>query len=268
MFCSAFFVFASVRLKVLLILFPRLLIILRLFGAVVVVIVCYLVLGLQSRRAVWNGPHYLTTIPASPLPSDSSPSPPTTTDIPEKLLYKVGPKGLNKELRSYTNSCIANNPTFRSEFLIDTSGDQFIRDHFADRPDILNGFLAINIPIIRADILCYLVLYQYGGVWNDLDVSRQVPISEWIPENYKADASIVVGMELDVDIWTRQFATWTIMAKPKSPHPLTVVEDCLEGLLSKSNELDVGMQDLRPDMIGDIVDVSGPRRLRGEIRRA
>lgn len=237
-------------------------IVLRLLGAIGVVAVCYFVLGIQSSRAVWEGRYYFAAAPtAPPLPTSLTQSSPTTAGIPEKLWYKVGPAGLNDQLRSYIDSCITMNPTFQSEFLTDDSGDQFVRDHFAARPDILDGFLAINIPIVKADLLRYLVLYQYGGIWNDLDVSCQVPISEWVPEQYKANASIVVGLEFDVDIWVRQFATWTIMARPKSLHMLAVVEDCLEGLLSKAKELNVGLQDLRPNMIDDIVDVSGPRRL-------
>lgn len=248
-------------------LFPRLSIVLRLLGAVGVVAVYYCVLGLQTPRAVWEGRYYFATEPASPFPTVSTQST-STTGIPEKLWYKLGPKGLNDQLRLYTDSCITQNPTFQTEFLTDASGDQFVRSHFAHRPDILDGFLNISIPIVKADLLRYLVLYQYGGIWNDLDVSCQVPINEWVPEQYKANASIVVGMEFDVDIWIRQFATWTIMAKPKSTHFLTVVEDCLEGLLSKATELNVEMQDLRPDMIGDIVDVSGPRRLTRGIQKS
>ncbi|KAK7713770.1 hypothetical protein SLS63_011932 [Diaporthe eres] len=224
----------------------------------------YSALGLQSPCATLfsvcaRHPGKVTII----FPPQSTP-----TGIPEKLWYKLGPKGLTDDLRRYTDSCITGNPTFQYEFLTDESGDQFVRDHFTSHPDIVDGFLAIRIPIIKADLVRYLVLYHAGGVWNDLDVSCQVPISDWVPGQYKANASIVVGMEFDVDIWIRQFASWTIMAKPKSPHMLTVVEDCLEGLDSRAKELGVGMQDLRLDMIGDIVDVSGPRRLTRGIQKS
>lgn len=250
--------------------FPRLPIVLRLLGAVGVVAICFFVFGLQSPRAVWED-HYSSSIaPASPVPSapTQSPQEPEPAGIPERLWYKVGPKGINDELRRYTDSCITKNPTFQHEFLTDASGDQFVRDHFAARPDILDAFLAIPIPIVKADLLRYLVLYQYGGVWNDLDVSCEVPISEWVPEQYRANASVVVGMEFDVDIWIRQIASWTIMARPGSPHMLTVVEDCLEGLRSRAQELGVGLQDLRPSMIGDVVDVSGPRMLTRGIQKS
>ncbi|KAJ4385394.1 hypothetical protein N0V93_009822 [Gnomoniopsis smithogilvyi] len=251
------------------VLFPRLPIVSRLLGVVGIFAVCYFVLDLCHPRAVWESRyHFADARLISPLRSAFKQSSPITTGIPEILWYKIGPKGINDQLRRYIDACITQNPTFQYEFLTDDSGDQFVRDHFATRPDILDGFLAVNIPIIKADLLRYLVLYTYGGVWNDLDVSCQAPISEWVPEQYKANASIVVGMEFDVDIWIRQFASWTIMAKPESPHLLMVVEDCLEGLYSKAKELNVEIQDLRSNMIDDIVDVSGPRRLTRGIQKS
>lgn len=247
-------------------LFLRLPNILRILGVGAAVAVCYFVLSL--RTPPWEGHHHFSTAIGWLLPTAPTRPPQTPTGIPEKLWYKLGPKGLTDDLRRFTDSCITGNPTFQYEFLTDESGDQFVRDHFTSHPDIVDGFLAIRIPIIKADLVRYLVLYHAGGIWNDLDVSCQVPISDWVPEQYKANASIVVGMEFDVDIWIRQFASWTIMAKPKSPHMLTVVEDCLEGLESRAKELGVGMQDLRLDMIGDIVDVSGPRRLTRGIQKS
>jgi alpha 1,6-mannosyltransferase len=198
----------------------------------------------------------------------TTPSPQAPIAIPQKLWYKLGPNGLNDELRRYTDSCITKNPTFETKFVTDGSGDEFVKQYLTSRPDIADNFLAISIPIVKADLFRYLILYEHGGIWNDLDVSCEAPISDWVPEQYKANASIVVGLEFDVDIWVRQFASWTIMARPKSPHLMTVVEDCIEGLLNKAKEHNVGIQDLKLDMIDDIVDVSGPRRLTRGIQKS
>ena len=72
---------------------------------------------------------------------------------------------------------------------------------YAHRPDFLETFLPIHIPIVKADILRYLILYEEGGIWNDLDVScEDVPIEEWIPSNITESVGLVVGLEFDVDI--------------------------------------------------------------------
>ncbi|KAK6205711.1 hypothetical protein LQW54_008291 [Pestalotiopsis sp. IQ-011] len=215
--------------------------------------VCCFVLRHEGRtRSGYN------MFPFATSPASASPMP---TGIPDKLWYKVGANGLNDQLRDYTDSCIKNNPTFHAEFITDAWGDEFIRKHFASRPDIVENFLAISIPIVKADLLRYIVLPERGGIWNDLDVSCEAPINEWIPQQYKTNAHVVVGMEFDADDWERQFAGWTIMAQPKSPHLLTVIEDTLEGLLQKADELKVGIQDLKFDTTGDVVDVSGPQRM-------
>jgi alpha 1,6-mannosyltransferase len=233
----------------------------RLLGAVSILAVCYFVLRLQGPA--WNSRPVLT-----PAPVATTPSPQAPIAIPQKLWYKLGPNGLNDELRRYTDSCITKNPTFETKFVTDGSGDEFVKQYLTSRPDIADNFLAISIPIVKADLFRYLILYEHGGIWNDLDVSCEAPISDWVPEQYKANASIVVGLEFDVDIWVRQFASWTIMARPKSPHLMTVVEDCIEGLLNKAKEHNVGIQDLKLDMIDDIVDVSGPRRLTRGIQKS
>lgn len=51
------------------------------------------------------------------------------------------------------------------------------------------------------------------------------------------------------------------MATPNSPHVWVVVEDCIEAVLEKAQEHQIGVADLKLDIIGDVVDFSGPRRL-------
>jgi len=186
------------------------------------------------------------------------------TKIPEILWYKLGPSALNNQTREWTDSCIKNNPNYRSEFMTDASADAYVAKAFASRPDIVETHLSLTIPILKADILRYLLLLDQGGVWSDLDVSCEgIPIDEWIPAQYKSKASLVVGWEFDVGwefAFVRQFASWTIMAKPGLPHMSMVIEDILEGLHNKTAEHNVSLADLTLAMTGDVVDMTGPRR--------
>ncbi|KAI1322846.1 initiation-specific alpha-1,6-mannosyltransferase [Xylariaceae sp. FL0255] len=220
-------------------------------GALGILTVYYCLLTLQT-----------SSITGSYLFFSLEPEQPQSLGIPKKLWYKLGPRGLSDQLQGYVDSCITQNPAFEFEFLTDASGDEFVRSRFsASHPDLVANFLTISIPIVKADLLRYLILYEYGGIWNDLDVSCEAPVAEWIPEQYRANASIVVGLEFDVDIWVRQFASWTIVAKPRSPHLLAVAEDCLKNLSHTAAKHGISMGDLRLGMLDDIVDVSGPRRL-------
>jgi alpha 1,6-mannosyltransferase len=191
--------------------------------------------------------------------------PVTTTTIPEKIWYKLGPRGLSDECRAWTDTCITKNPSYQVEFLTDESGDAYVRDNFASRPDIIKTYLALSIPILKADMLRYLLLYHQGGIWNDLDIScGDVPMGDWVSPEYKNDSSVVVGLEFDVGwgtAFTRQFASWTVMAKPGSQHLIKVIDDILASIDQKAKENNVSVSELGFDMIGDVVDLTGPRRM-------
>lgn len=105
-------------------------------------------------------------------------------------------------------------------------------------------------------------------MWSDLDVSCNSPVADWIPPQYKDNVSLVVGWEFDTP-WPGQedsaheLATWTVLAKPGSPHMWTAVEGVLKGLhdVAEENGVDVAGITATPPMMGDIVTFCGPRRM-------
>ncbi|CAO2658467.1 Nn.00g061900.m01.CDS01 [Neocucurbitaria sp. VM-36] len=191
--------------------------------------------------------------------------PSKSSHIPRAIWYKLGPHGLTDDTRRWTDSCIKSNPDYQVEFMTDESGDEYVRTAFAYRPDIVNSYLALSVPIFKADILRYLLLYDQGGIWSDLDISCEgIPIDDWVPAEYRDDAGLVVGWEFDQG-WSkpffRQFTSWTIMAKPRSPHMMQVIEDIMQTLHEKAHETKVPIENTTLAVIGDVVDFSGPRRL-------
>ncbi|USP74370.1 glycosyltransferase family 32 protein [Curvularia clavata] len=186
-------------------------------------------------------------------------------EFPKLLWYKLGPKGLSDEAREWTDTCIKNNPEYKATFMTDESGDEYVRKTFAFRPDIVDTYLSFPVPIYKADMLRYLLLWDQGGIWSDLDVSCEgIPIDEWVPSEYQQNASIVAGWEFDAgwpEPFPRQFASWTIMAKPRSPHMMNVVDEILEEVRKKTTEHNVTVSSITLEMMGDVVDFTGPRRL-------
>nr|AAK54761.1 putative mannosyltransferase [Paracoccidioides brasiliensis] len=195
----------------------------------------------------------------------SSPST-SSKPIPEKIWYKLGAKGISPKIQEWTATCISKNPTYVTEFLTDDSADEYVKIHFSHRPDIVDTYLSLPIPILKADMLRYLLLIAEGGVWNDLDITcGDIPIRDWIPEQFKKDANLVVGWEFDVgwgESFIRQFTSWTIMARPGSKHLEMVVHDILDAIdkTKKKHKLPK-TTGLQLQMLGDIVDYTGPRRL-------
>ncbi|KAF2763358.1 hypothetical protein EJ05DRAFT_530188 [Pseudovirgaria hyperparasitica] len=188
-------------------------------------------------------------------------------NIPKILWYKLGPNGMNDDTRAWTSTCITNNPEYRVEFMTDETADEYVQRTFSSsRPDIVESYLNISIPILKADLLRYLLLWDQGGVWSDLDVSCEADnyIDEWIPLEHRDKAGLVVGWEFDMGYdrpILRQFASWTIMARPRSPHMLQIIDDIVHALEEKVEEHHVPLQNLTLAMTGDVVDFTGPRRM-------
>ncbi|KAJ5373069.1 hypothetical protein N7517_005075 [Penicillium concentricum] len=185
--------------------------------------------------------------------------------IPERIWYKVGPKGLSDQSHEWLDECLHKNPAHSARIFTDLTGDEYVQENFAHRPDIIAAYLALAVPILKADLLRYLILFTEGGIWFDLDVScGDVPIREWIPETMRAKAGLVVGWEFDVgwgQSFTRQFESWAIMAAPGSSHLLMVINDIMDGIRQKTEEYGVPVSGLTLEMTGSVIDFTGPRRL-------
>lgn len=189
------------------------------------------------------------------------------TAIPEKIWYKLGPKGVPEDSEERILECLQKNPTYRHELLTDASAEQYLRDQYAHRPDIITIYNSLRVPILKADLLRYLILYANGGIWSDLDVScEDPPIHSWIPPQYRDKTSLVVGLEFDSE-WENdsnihsQFASWTIMARPGVRHMAVVVDDIIADFYKIAEENRVPIDGLEMGMISDVVDVTGPKRM-------
>ncbi|KAJ4422391.1 hypothetical protein N0V82_002946 [Gnomoniopsis sp. IMI 355080] len=209
--------------------------------------------------------YYFQILPASRnLPSQITTSMSENRQLPNKIWYKLGPRGLTEETRNWTQTCIDLNPEAEHEFMTDALGDEWVARVYADNATIVQTYLNLTIPILKADFLRYLLLFADGGVYLDLDVTCHVPIKDWVPEEYRSNASLVVGWEFDVgwgEAIIREFATWTIISKPRSPHLWSLVMDIMDFFEAKRLEVGVdSVAELTLAMVGDIVDATGPRR--------
>ncbi|KAJ5856445.1 uncharacterized protein N7529_010389 [Penicillium soppii] len=183
--------------------------------------------------------------------------------FPLKLWQKSGSKGIGPDRWNDIQSWLKENPTLRHEILTDGSADEYVRDNFADYPEIRDLYLSLPVPILKADLLRQLILYNDGGIWSDLDVTCHKPISTWIPEEYRNRTNVVVGLEFDGS----QFASWTVMSKPKTSHSVAVVKYVIEKLQASAAEHNRTTAELNMTMISDVVDVTGPQAMTVAILR-
>ena len=176
------------------------------------------------------------------------------------------------------------NPYLRTELLTDQSGEAFIRSRYGrTRPDIVAVFTGLRIPILRADLLRYLVLLAEGGIWSDLDAECTLEIAKWNitePKQVGAkgeltqgggggdDSSIdmIVGLEFDMD-WrgvgqiASQFTNWVIAARPSSHHLQFVVDSVIGRLRQIAEDNKVDISGITLDMLSNVVDVTGPKMM-------
>lgn len=153
-------------------------------------------------------------------------------------------------------------------FLTDASAEIWVQETFGhDRPDVAEVYWNISVPILKADLLRYMLLFAEGGLWFDLDVScePQFTIGNWNPDAFKSNTSLLVGWEFDVG-WGEgvfhQLATWTIQAtKPRLPYLETAIEDIVSEFRDISAEKNTPISSLDLSMVPDVVDFTGPRRL-------
>lgn len=182
-------------------------------------------------------------------------------DFPAKIWHKCGPKGVSEQAQKYVDTWLKKNPNFRHELLTDESADQYVRENYAEWPEVLETYLALTVPILKADFLRVLILYADGGIWSDLDVTCDVPVSEWIPEKFTKDTenpvNVVVGLEFDG--W--QFASWTVMVKPHLQHFKAVIEYVVRQLKYQATDNHVSISALTKPMLPDVVAVTGPQAI-------
>ena len=148
----------------------------------------------------------------------------SSSQFPRKIWQtsRTSPAGLEVDDRKAILSWVKINQKHRYEIVTQHSGESYVRDKFAHREDIAEIFLDLQDPILRADLIRYLVLLGDGGVYSDIDTMSLKPVEDWVPTLYQKDANLVVGIEYDTlgggrwADWTLdlQFATWAILAKP------------------------------------------------------
>lgn len=181
--------------------------------------------------------------------------------FPQKIwqTWKVDP--LNFEDRDLITSrtWVNKNPGMRYEVLTDDNELAFVEEHFGagspiNRPDIVKFYKSINLHIIKADLLRYMIMYAQGGVYADIDVEALKPVHRFIPERYdERDIDLIVGVEIDQPEFSnhpilgkksKSFCQWTIIAKPHQPVMLHLIEHIMAWLKEESKKQKVALGDI------------------------
>ncbi|KAJ5333366.1 hypothetical protein MYU51_014447 [Penicillium brevicompactum] len=189
-------------------------------------------------------------------------------NIPDKVWHSAKTVDVSDKQLGWINSWTHTNPSFRAELLTDRSGEQFVHAHFQHRPDIIAVYDDLPIPILRADLLRYLIVLAEGGYWSDLDVTADRPSIDWVPSEYKKEGlniDMIVGLEFDFSYRgpgtevASQFCNWVFAAQPSSRNLGVIVDKVVNTLKEIAAKNGVPVSRITLEMLSDVVNVTGPK---------
>ena len=178
---------------------------------------------------------------------------------------KTGPSGLGGGDRKSIQSWVKINQKHRYEILTQFSAESYVKDRFSHRPDIEELFIDLQDPILRADLIRYLVLLGDGGVYSDIDTTSLIPIEDWVPSAYANEVNLVVGIEydkLDGGRWMDwsldlQFCTWAILAKPGHLLMAMTVDRVIARLKELARQQETTISGIRASF-QEVMNTTGP----------
>lgn len=179
---------------------------------------------------------------------------------------------MNEEDRTHFETWAELNPDWGQEVLTDEIMESYVRDHFHEtQPQIEGLYFEVKDYILRSDLIRYLVMLADGGVYNDLDVGCEKPISTWVPKQFEDTAGTLLGVEVDnkygpdgrtftngEDLF--ELVNWTIMSKPNQPFMWFLVQRVMENIRKLAATKNVAISEMVPT-IPDVLVTTGPAAL-------
>ena len=143
--------------------------------------------------------------------------------------YSPASEKFAENLRPLEASWSEKHPGFVHEVVTDDAAVHLLRYLYASIPEVLEAYVSLPLPVLKADFFRYLILLARGGIYSDIDTEALKSTLNWLPEDFdRSTVGLVIGIEADPDRldWQEwysrriQFCQWTIQAK--SGHPVLV----------------------------------------------
>lgn len=126
--------------------------------------------------------------------------------IPKNIWQTWKSHDLPVRVAAYARTWKQLNPTWQHALHDDEECREDVKK-FGD-PELLLVYDKMPLPVMRADIWRYLIVYEHGGLYSDIDTSCSAPLDSWFP----GDAEFIVGLENACHL-----CQWTFAAAPRHP---------------------------------------------------
>lgn len=197
-------------------------------------------------------PKQLQVVPEGPL-------------IPKKIWQNMFSHLIDPQELKETPTWLAKNPDYAYKLVGLPGADEILAKYYDDDSDIKNTFNRLRNTGIKSDLLRYMLLYNEGGVYTDIDTVALKPIDKWVPEKYRDQVRVLIGLEFDqgdgggwVDIFHEvQFCQWTIAAAPGHPLLKNMLEHGLKRLHEVVKDTNQTIETFKPKSV-DVLTSTGP----------
>jgi mannosyltransferase OCH1-like enzyme len=186
----------------------------------------------------------MTSIIFNKIPSTLSPRIEESTDqkIPRIIHQTFKTNSLSDKLYEGVRSIIDHNPTYRYEFYDDDRMKDFVgnfdcRGFSFSKDQLLSAFNSIKPGAGRADILRYLIMYEIGGIYIDID-SKCIKSLDSSISSTDDIVTCKVGEAYNHDRtseqWKHLFPQWFLMYSPKCLIMKSIIEHCITAINTRT----------------------------------
>lgn len=213
-------------------------------GAVAVIMLLLFVIGTQAYEVVVNVQDQIciNKWAQGPVKTAWTSGAPIPKRLYQIVLAPYTPSKFAGNMRTWT----AANPDWRVEVVDDARAARFIAQHY---PEWVKMYAALPKPVMKADVLRYMLVHTNGGMYTDLDTRCAKPIREWTRGDAgftSKETQLVLAPEHD----TICLCQSTFAAAPGHP----MLRAVLDNALRRMRAFDFSRQ-LTND---DIYELSGP----------
>lgn len=149
-------------------------------------------------------------------------------NIPKKIwqTYKDDYNQLPQYISDHTESWKNKNPEYQYYYNSDQQAADFVLNVYGQ--EFYDIFVSLPLGVMRGDMWRYLVIYEYGGVYADLDTYCNDAIDSWTNK----EANLIICPEND-----NHFCQWVFAAAPKHPAIKCVIDLMMERLRNPQYDL-------------------------------
>jgi mannosyltransferase OCH1-like enzyme len=147
--------------------------------------------------------------------------------IPKVIYQTWKTKHLDIKLQNVRNKIQQLNPTYEIKLFDDNDIEDWIKSEFKDET-IYNTYKQLKVGAGRADFWRYLILYQNGGIYLDIDSNINKSLDLLISDNDNA----IISRQKHNDV-TSDLVQWCLIFAPKHPILLRTINMCIYNINNK-----------------------------------